>query len=393
MDSHSVQQAQSQAPLKGELLPFAVKQITLSQQEYTQLKWDANFWQAQHKRACEREEALKQALQQKEAIIRDLNQRLFGKKSEKGVCKPDQGQDCSPESQQPKRPRGHQKGQPGHGRTERPELPIVEETIELSENCCPQCGEDYLPFPGEEASEIFEIEVRAYKRLIKRKRAKKGCRCASTPGIITAPVAAKVIPRSPYGISIWEQVLLGKFLYAQPINRIVQDLSSLGQTIAQGTITGGLKKLSPLFEPVYQGLYNQQMTENTFHNDESRWEVYESVEGKTGHRWYLWVTQSKTVIYYCIDPTRSADVPLQHFSELSSDSAIVICDRYSAYKKLARLNLAIILAFCWAHVRRDFLDLARSHPHLKDWGLDWVKEIATLYHRPGKGAGTDEIAL
>src|SRR5262249_30257382 len=59
---------------------------------------------------------------------------------------------------------------------------------------------------------------------------------------------------------------------------------------------------------------------------------------------------------------------------------IVICDRYSAYKKLSRLNLAIILAFCWAHVRRDFLDLARRYPELKEWGLDWACEISKLFH-------------
>ena len=71
---------------------------------------------------------------------------------------------------------------------------------------------------------------------------------------------------------------------------------------------------------------------------------------------------------------------MAHFSDLEAKEVIVICDRYSAYKKLARKNLAIILAFCWAHVRRDFLELACSYPTLKDWGLDWVDEIGTLYH-------------
>ena len=45
---------------------------------------------------------------------------------------------------------------------------------------------------------------------------------------------------------------------------------------------------------------------------------------------------------------------MAHFSGLEATKVIVVCDRYSAYKKLARLNAAIILAFCWAHVRRDF---------------------------------------
>jgi transposase len=78
--------------------------------------------------------------------------------------------------------------------------------------------------------------------------------------------------------------------------------------------------------------------------------------------------------------TRSATVPLAHFAELETTQAIVVCDCYSAYKKLARLNAAIILAFCWAYVRRDFLEIAAGSPTLKKRALDWVAEIGTLCH-------------
>jgi transposase len=40
----------------------------------------------------------------------------------------------------------------------------------------------------------------------------------------------------------------------------------------------------------------------------------------------------------------------------------------------------IILAFCWAHVRRDFLDAGRKFPDLEDWSLSWVEKIGELYH-------------
>ena len=361
--------------------PFVGRQVWLSQAEFIQLKWDANYWKAQHERSCAREAALKQELAYKEAKIRDLKQRLFGKKSEKSAA----GQTpVNLDLQTVKRPRGQQTGSRGHGRTERPYLREEEEVRDLADDarCCVQCGLPYDPFPGTEDSKIFEIEVRAYKRHIKRRRYQQGCACPHSghPGIITAAIAPKVIPKSPYGVSVWEQILLGKFLYAQPLNRILQDMNSLGLSIASGTLTGGLQKLAPLLEPIYQALYLQQMSEDLFHNDESRWEVYEAVDGKVGHRWYLWVTRSHHVVYYVMDPSRSAAVPMTHFAELKSDQAIVVCDRYSAYKKLARLNDKITLAICWAHVRRDFLAIARGFPDLKDWGLDWVETIGTLYH-------------
>jgi transposase len=200
------------------------------------------------------------------------------------------------------------------------------------------------------------------------------------PEIIVAPPPPKVIPKSPFGISIWEHLLLSKFLYAQPLHRILRQMRDYGLPLAMGTMTGGFRRLTPLFEPLYQALADHQMKETRFHNDESRWEVYVALEGKAGHRWQLWVTRSPEVSYYQIAPTRSAAVPIAHFAGLAAAMVILVCDRYGAYKKLARLNPAIILAFCWAHVRRDFLTLAKGFPEMKEWALAWVAEIGLLYH-------------
>ena len=354
--------------------------VAITQKELTRLKWEGRYWKAQHQRAIEREARLKKEIEQKEALIRDLRHRLFGKKSETGVS-PGASKE-SPEPP-PKRPRGQQQGSPGHGRTPRPDLPVIEEHHELPCKSCSQCGLPYLPFPGDEEADIVEIEVKAYRRRVCRKRYHKGCSCLSTtndPEIVVAPPPPKIIPKSPYGISIWVHLLLGKYLYAQPLHRILRELRGHGLPLASGTLTGGLQKLAQLFEPLITAWHEHQMTESRFHNDESRWEVYAPVEGKIGHRWYLWVTRSPEVIYYQMDPTRSATVPLAHLAELKASQAIVVCDRYSAYKKLARLNASIILAFCWAHVRRDFLKIAAGYPVLKEWALDWVAEIGTLYH-------------
>jgi transposase len=105
------------------------------------------------------------------------------------------------------------------------------------------------------------------------------------------------------------------------------------------------------------------------------------IEGKVGTRWYLWVTRSASVVFYCIDPSRSAAVPGAHFAGLQADGkVIIVCDRYSACKKIARLAANILLAFCWAHVRRDFLDAGRAFAELEGWALEWKERIGMLYH-------------
>lgn len=58
-------------------------QILISEKEYLELKWAAGYWRGLHQKALLREEALKQTIKEQEGKIRDLTNRVFGKKSEK----------------------------------------------------------------------------------------------------------------------------------------------------------------------------------------------------------------------------------------------------------------------------------------------------------------------
>ena len=351
--------------------------ILISEQEYLELKSEVGYWRAMHKKAISRENKLKQTVKEQEGKIRDLKSRLFGKKSEKKSSSKDENKS---ESSTSACPRGQQPGSKGHGRTKRPDLPQREETVNFPETpTCSKCGKRYITDECKEA-EIIEVEVKAYTRKIIRCCMKKDCSCKGVPATITAPMPPTIIPRSPYGVSIWEAVLLNKFRYCQPTNRLVNQYAELGLPISPGSIAGGLKILKNLFQPVYDALYIHQMTEDKFHNDESSWKVFESIEGKIGNRWWLWVSRSASVVFFQIAPGRGADVPVEHFKNIERQKIIVICDRYSAYKSLARQLEFIILAFCWAHVRRDFLDAGKKYPELEKWVLSWVGKIGELYH-------------
>jgi transposase len=94
----------------------------------------------------------------------------------------------------------------------------------------------------------------------------------------------------------------------------------------------------------------------------------------------LWVFAAQDSIVFVLDPTRAHDVPENHFGD--DAEGILNVDRYSAYKAMAQVKAGkITLAFCWAHVRRDFLAVLTGWPELTDWAWSWVEEIGTLYHR------------
>src|SRR5215470_9512339 len=364
---------------EGRVTPFSQQTVVLTKQAYIQLKWEAHYWRRQHERLVEREAALKAEVETLQATIRDLNQCLYGTKSEK--TSDSQAMDASKPSSP--RPRGQQPGSKGHGRSDRSALLVVPEVYDVSpgQSCCPVCGEAFAPFPGVEEATIIEVQVQAHLRRIQRRRYQKTCQCPQVSGIVTAPPAPRVIPKSPLGVSLWTMVLLDKYLYGRPTYRLCEELKHHGLPLSQGTLTDGLQKIAALFEPVMTKLYERQMREKRFHGDETRWEVFEEVDGKTGHRWYLWVMQSASVVFYRMAPGRGADIPKAHFAKLHKDlvDVVLVCDRYSAYKCLARDCDDLILAFCWAHVRRDFLKAARSWLELERWMFAWVDDIGALY--------------
>ncbi len=362
-----------------------VEFVTITVSEHIDLKHRAAFAESMHARIKEKLRKKEQEILLLKGKIKDLTKRIFGKSSEKSTTKSEK------KSQQKgliktSCPRGQQLGSSGHGRTKRPDLAIVHEINDLPEDkkSCPNCGLPFHRNPAlDEKSSVITVQVSAHERRIKRPayNRDRGCQCEETPSVITAPPPVRLIPRSNYDVSIWVELMLKKYLYSQPINRTLQDFADQGLPVSAGTVAGGLQRIAPLFDPVLDALYCKQMSEGIFHNDETRWEVFEVIKDKATYRWYLWVTRSQSVIFYCIDPSRSAAVPGAHFAGIQQEKIIIVCDRYSAYKKLSRLsNGTILLAYCWAHVRRDFLNAEIAFKDLHEWSSLWVERIGTLYH-------------
>ena len=380
-------------------VPFATVYVTLTKQAHIELVMEANSWKSQHRRAVERAEWRDQRYQRvlrqvkgqaarREAVlraeldvanakVRDLQQRMFGRKSERRKG----GSERPAQALAARAPRGHQRGARGHGRTMQSHLPERSEFVEIDAPQCPNCGLGFSAFPGTEDSEVLEIEVQAYRRVIHRRRYRPICDCGCVPGIVTAPSPPRLIDRGKFGMSVWVSVLLDKFLYGRPSHRLLQDLSDHGLNMSPGTLAGGLRALAPLFEPLDQALLSKLRSEPHWHADETRWAVFVEVEGKVSHRWYLWVFHSRSVVHYVLDESRSAEVVEAELAGVAS--GFISCDRYAAYKKFARLHPGVVLAFCWAHQRRDFLELANDYPEVSPWAMAWVDAIAELYHLNG----------
>ncbi len=188
--------------------------------------------------------------------------RLFGRGSERQ------------EKPRSERRRGGQPGAAGHGRTLRPALDEREDVRNppADARVCTGCGKPYVA-NGAEVSTIVEIEVSAYKRVIRRPRWRKRCACASSPMEVSAPPAPRLFAGTPYGTSVWARLLFERYACFRPLRRVAAWLSDQGLPISAGTLGDGTHRFTPLFEPPAGAILARQNEAAVRHGDETTWRV------------------------------------------------------------------------------------------------------------------------
>lgn len=159
-----------------------------------------------------------------------------------------------------------------------------------------------------------------------------------------------------------------------PTNRTLKDLALKGLGLSAGTVTGGFEIIDKLVEPLYEQIVAHAKQCDMWNADETSWRVFEDADGvRSQKKWWLWLVASLESVVYILDRTRSGAVP-ESFFEHSTGTAIV--DRYSAYNSLPA---SVKKAWCWVHVRRDFVKVLEGMPKLRNWARQWLLDIAELF--------------
>jgi len=361
-------------------------------EENIHLRQQAQYYQSMHARAVAKVQQKEGIIAALKAKVAELMRRLFGRKSEKNTKDKAGGPSNSGDKSGGKgRPRGQQAGGPGHGRKKRPKLPEQNVLVDLPGGTpvCAQCGLPYHRNGTAQSHQEIVWEVRVYKRIFQRQQYEQGCSCPKPglPARVVAPPPPRLIPRGLLSVESIVESLLRKFNYWMPVERIAAEWGELGSPISPGTWCGIWQRLAPLFQPLSQALLEACRAGGQWLMDETRWAVFVEVEGKGSNRWWLWVVFSPKVKFYILSPSRGQGVPKDFFGYDQSNeqcrwTGSLMVDRYSSYKFLAAL---LYLAFCWAHVRRDFVEAqAGAQADQVDWAQGWIEGIGALYQLNAK---------
>ena len=161
----------------------------------------------------------------------------------------------------------------------------------------------------------------------------------------------------------------------QAFHSIARWMSGQGLAVSAGTLCDSIRRFIPLFSPLSEAIRAHHNQAAIQQGDETSWRIQELGVGGGSQRAWLWLALSADAAWFHIDPSRSTDAAKTLFAG-AAPGTILVCDRYSSYKALAR-QLDLVLAFCWSHARRDFIDCEGAH--VTPWKHAWLERIAALF--------------
>jgi transposase len=257
-------------------------------------------------------------------------------------------------------------------------LPRIEIVIDIDDKTC-RCCQGELHRIGEDKSERLDM-VPAQFRVLVTRRPKYACR-ACEDGVMQAPAPARLIEGGLPTEATIAQVLVSKYADHLPLYRQAQIYVRQGVDLDRSTLADWVGHAAWHLRPLHERLLDKLRQMPKLFADETTVPVLDPGRGrtKTGQLWAYatddrpWGGSDPPGVVYVYAPDRKAARPIAH---LEGFKGILQVDGYAGYPKLAERG-DVELAFCWAHMRRNFYELATPGP--APIASEALKRIAEVY--------------
>jgi transposase len=226
---------------------------------------------------------------------------------------------------------------------------------------CACCGGSRLSKLGEDVTRTLEAVPRRYK-LIETVREKFTCRDCEK--ITQPPAPFHATPRGLIGPSLLAMILFDKFSQHQPLNRQSTRFRCEGIDLSTQTLADqvghGTFAVMPLFELIERHVFAAER----LHGDDTTIRILAKGKCTTGRIWtYVrddrpYGSQAPPAAVYYASADRRGEHPQKH---LAAFTGILQADCYNGFEPLfdpGKKGLPITPAFCFAHARRKFFELA-----------------------------------
>jgi len=255
-------------------------------------------------------------------------------------------------------------------------LERIEQIVDIDSKACACCGGE-LHVIGEDVSERLDVVPTTFRVRVTR-RPRYGCRaCEAAP--VQAPAPPHIVEGGLPTEALIAHVLVSKYADHLPLYRQAQIYARQGITLDRSTLADWVGRAAWWLTPLRDHLLTNLKRSSRLFADETTAPVLDPGRGrtKTGQLWAYarddrpWGGADPPAVAYVYAPDRKAERPSEH---LAGFAGVLQVDGYAGYNALGRSN-QVQLAYCWAHVRRGFYEIASSRPV----AAEALVRIAQLY--------------
>jgi transposase len=274
-------------------------------------------------------------------------------------------------------------------KTNRGSLPAhlerIEQIVDLDDKACPCCG-GALHQIGEDVAERLDVVPTTFRVLVTR-RPRYGCRSCEG-AVVQAPAPARIVEGGIPTEALIAQVLVSKYADHLPLYRQAQIYARQGIQLDRSTLADWVGRAAWYLRPLRDRILEELRQSERLFADETTAPVLDPGRGrtKTGQLWAYarddrpWGGHSPPMVAYVYAPDRKGERAEAHLGDFAG---ILQVDGYGGYTALAKRRHGIQLAFCWAHARRKFYELADKSPV----ATEVLRRIALLYVIEGEVRG------
>src|ERR1700730_1161159 len=210
------------------------------------------------------------------------------------------------------------------------------------------------------------------------------CPCCRAPMHVIGEETSKRLDGGLPTEAMVAYVLVAKYAWHLPLYRQAQMLLAQGIDIKRAVLAFWVGYAAAELQPLWLRLRELILTAGKIAVDETTAPVLDPGRGRTkkGYFWAVarddrpWGGTDPPAVAFTYTPGRGA---VHALKLLDHYRGIVQCDGYAAYKTIAdaACGEAITLAFCWAHLRRGFFDIAKGGS--APIASEALERIAALY--------------
>jgi transposase/FtsZ-binding cell division protein ZapB len=258
------------------------------------------------------------------------------------------------------RERGGQLGHKGYGK----ELPeIVDKHIHAHLTNCPNCDSKVQRTSSTDTHTVTDIPHWSFMQPITTEYSIERQWCSNCQKEVRAQPAG-IIKGSKLGINLVTCILVWKYRFRDPLNKIAERLHTFYKLkVSEGSLVDILKRAKDWLGPLYDKILLEIRQNPVKHADETGWRV-------GGENWWCWTGVSPKSTYYTIEETRGGGIAREMFE---GSVGVLVRDDYVAYEKLPLPQQS-----CWAHLLRKSHEASVSD-NASDEVKDLHKKLKTLF--------------